>query len=311
MEEQETPSDSTTAVVLKSVIEGLRTQPGYLLIFGLSLLFSMAGVGLGVDSAVTTNEWAALLAFGALLISMVAAVAVVWRIEPQKVKDPPAPPPPNNAAPLFDKEFAEIVSEIRDDLAKALSTRQNGVFRTFMHSECADFRARTGDWGNGSFAARKNYNALLANFYESAKKSVFSTSVLAYISAWSTPLGDELLRAHKKSDAEVTRIFMFDTKHDVPNGALDIMEKQAKNGVQVLLHFSDSSPFDFPAEVSKDFTIIDEGAAIGITVSFGRDDLAAQWFIEDDSKIGKFMDLAKTLKKHSKPLARFKEELTV
>lgn len=83
---------------------------------------------------------------------------------------------------------------------------------------------------------------------------------------WSQRIGIDVLAFHSKSKATVTRIFVFDYKTDLTEEVMAELKRQAdSNKVQVYAYFhKEDNQFDFE-QFSRDFCIIDEGAAISVT----------------------------------------------
>jgi len=248
------------------------------------------------------------MAFGGLLASLLAAVIVVWRVQPSPIDLTPAPTVAPVSHPLAsgDQTFDEVLYAIHLSVSDSLKFR-NKTFRDAILQECQDFRAKADDWSDGRIRVHSNYNQLLLRFYERAQTAVFSTSIPDYLSTWVTPFGDQLMQAHGRSDAVVTRIFIFNNRDEINLDAVNTMEKQAKAGINVLLYFTDESAFSLPADISKDFTVIDHGEAIGITISFGGDNLAAEWHIQAQNKKQRFEGICHTLVQGSEQFAKFRQ----
>jgi hypothetical protein len=65
--------------------------------------------------------------------------------------------------------------------------------------------------------------------------------------------------------------------------------------------------FELPTDISKDFTVIDRGEAIAVTLSFGGDNLAAEWYIKDEDRKIRFEGLCKSLLRASEACPQFEE----
>ena len=97
-------------------------------------------------------------------------------------------------------------------------------------------------------------------------------------------------------------------RDEVTAEAFAVMEKQSKARMNVRLFFSDESRlFSFPADISKDFTVVDHGEAIGTTISFGGDSLAAEWYIQDQDRKRRFEGICKSLTQGSEEFSKFRE----
>jgi hypothetical protein len=303
--------DSDRWSFLQTLATGLRQQPAYLLIFAISALFFLLSLGSGVSAAFESKPQLWYLAFGGLLASLIAAVIVVRNVQTQP--SPPLPPPEPTRVhtlsprPSGDQSADEVLYAIHENVNKALAFR-NDTFREAVLRECDDFRARSADWSEGRMLANVHYNQLLMTFYERAKESVFSTNIPNYLSTWSMSFGDQLMAAHGKSNATINRIFVFNKRDDVTPEAFSVMEKQCKAGINVRLYFSDESRvFSFPTDISKDFTVIDHGEAIGTTISFGGDSLAAEWYIQDKDRKRRFEGICRGLTLGSEDFSKFSQ----
>jgi hypothetical protein len=220
----------------------------------------------------------------------------------------------NSAWPDLERQIATIeadenqaeqaLEEMVQDYRSALKY-ENELFRAtveqeiFRHATLAKKRAH-----KELDADVQNYHALLVNFYRKAKKNVFSTSLPEYDTTWSSRLGGEILQAHEQSLARVERIFVFNTHEDVTPSALAVMQKQATSQkIDVRIHISeDYAPIVFAANVSRDFTVIDEGSVIGLTQTYGNGRLTAIWHFGDMSLARQLMEIQTLLRDRSKPL---------
>jgi hypothetical protein len=71
----------------QALAAGLKQQPAYLLIFALAALFFLFAIGSASVAVLQSNPQLWLFAFGGLFSALIAAVVVIWRIQP------PAPAP--------------------------------------------------------------------------------------------------------------------------------------------------------------------------------------------------------------------------
>src|SRR4029077_8335278 len=301
--------DSGKWKFLQTLASGLKDEPAYLLIFALAALFFLFGLGAGVSAVVQQQPMLWYLAFGGLVASLIAAVTVVQRVQKPALA-PPAVPSRDAAqllSPSRDPSADEILYAIHENVNKAVAFN-NDTFRDAVLRECIEFRAKTAAWSEGRIRAHANWNELLMGFFEHARKSVFSTTIPNFLSTWDTPFGDLLMTAHRKSRAQVTRIFVFNKPQEITPEALAIMEKQWNEKIDVRLHFSDGAKlFKFPPDISRDFTVIDHGEAIGITLSFGEPSLAAEWYIQDEDQKQRFEQMCRDLIGDSEEFSAFRK----
>jgi hypothetical protein len=147
-------------------------------------------------------------------------------------------------------------------------------------------------------------NNVVQKMYEHAKANVFSTCAQRYLDQWPTRHGQALLAAHRASAAKVTRVFLFKDWPEVSEFAASIMAKQAAQGITVYAFIDDESQFDWPQELTRDFTVVDDGAAIGVTTAFllgpqSEQQTQAKWYFENAGRIGLFQDVIRTLVRES------------
>jgi hypothetical protein len=291
----------------QALVVAIKPEPAYALLFGVSALFFVFGLGSGVVAVVQKNSQLWLMAFGGLLASLIAAVVVIWRVQaPLPTVVTNAPDSLNRHAATRDQGFDEVLYAIHASVNAALKFK-NDTFREAILQECQDLRAKADDWSAGRIRVHRNYNQLLLRFYERAQTSVFSTSIPDYLSTWETPFGEQLMQAHQNSRASVTRVFMFNNRQEITSDMVTILDKQATAGINVLLYFSDESSVLLPTDISKDFTVIDHGEAIGITMSFGGNNLAAEWHIQAQNRKERFEGLCKALLHGSEQFAKFRQ----
>jgi hypothetical protein len=298
------PRGDQRGAFLQELAAGLKSEPAYLLIFGVAALFFLFGIGSAAAATLQRNETLWFYAFCGLLASLVAAVLVVWLVRPTQNPESPKPEEPDRV----DRDSEALLYSIHQNVKKAL-TFDNETFREAVKEKSQDFLAETGNWSKGTLATRERYyNKLLLGFYESAKESVFSTSIPIYLQSWTGDFGERIIEAHQKSGAHVTRIFVFNTRDDVTQQAVDVMQRQTEANISVRVFFSDdSTTFQFPPDVSNDFTVIDHGAAIGVSVSLGDGRSKADWYISDPNQKGRFELLCTSLGRYSEKFQDFKK----
>jgi hypothetical protein len=293
--------------LLKSIAEGLKKKPAYLLIFSLAALFFVFSVGDAIAAAVQQNTQLWGYAFGGLLVSAIAAVIVILRIEPKQVVQSV---PINTQAPSLPKKsgnktFDDVLSAIHNCVCAALEI-DNETFHEAILERCTELQTRASEWASGQLHVRDQYNRLLILFYERAHSSVFSTSIPGYLSAWTSPFGERLREAHAKSHAAVTRIFIFNNRSEITDDAIAIMKEQMDSGIRVRVHFSDEgTTFQLPPDIGNDFTVIDDGEAIGVTLALGADQLAATWYIQDENRKQRFKITCEGLIRDSEDFSKF------
>ena len=141
---------------------------------------------------------------------------------------------------------------------------------------------------------------------------MFSTSLPEYDTTWDSALGDEILAAHSDSRASVTRVFVFETRDQVLERHLALMEKQsAVTNVNVRVYLNQEDKlFNFSTDYSRDFTVIDSGAVVGLTQSYGLGNLRAQWHFGDAVLAGRLRHAKDALTRNSIAFPQFKEQIS-
>lgn len=89
------------------------------------------------------------------------------------------------------------------------------------------------------------------------------------------------------------------------------MRRQSRvRNVSIYVYIKDADPFfRFPADVSDDFTMVDDGEVIGTTLTFGDENkLTAHWYFRNPQQARKFKEIVDALRSGSKSLAAFEAE---
>jgi 3',5'-cyclic AMP phosphodiesterase CpdA len=182
---------------------------------------------------------------------------------------------------------------------------RNSYYSIALQDTLATWRAKADELAKGELPLYDSVgtNNVVRNLYRYAKSRVFSTCAKQYLDQWPTKHGQSLLAAHRASSAEVTRVFLFKNWQDVSDAAAEIMAQQADQGINVLAFIDDDSDFDWPQELTRDFTVIDDGAAIGTTTAFlnvsGEPLTQATWYFENTERMPQYETLIRTLMNES------------
>jgi hypothetical protein len=207
-----------------------------------------------------------------------------------------------------DGRFDRALKDVSGGLHAALQI-PHPVFHNMIYRHLDHFRARVNDWRDGTFRTRgEEYHRLLLDLYQNATTSVVSTSARAYLNTWRTPLGSKLLDAHARGQAKVTRIFIFDHRSEVTPDAIREMRRQSQvKNVSVCVYVKDEDPFfRIPNDIGEDFTVVDDGEAIGTTVAFGDESrLTANWFFCSTVQKRRFAEIVGGLRAGSQSLTEF------
>ena len=136
-----------------------------------------------------------------------------------------------------------------------------------MLEDCAEFKAGTALWSQGQLSlSQRDYNQLLIRAYERAATAVFATSTVDFLPAWADRLGTAVIAAHKRGQAQVTRVFIFESLSSVPDSAIEEMKRQSQANIEVKVYgVQEDVNFNFPNDTTMGFAIIDGGDVIAMT----------------------------------------------
>lgn len=178
--------------------------------------------------------------------------------------------------------------------AEALAARNQGLAFALMQT-LSSWRLVAADWSKAEVRISESSatNLVVRKLYSEASFTVFSTCAEQYLAQWNTPHGDSILRSHKISPAKVIRVFLFSTRADIDSIADQIFTRHSNAGIDVRIFINDETAFNFPPELSQDFTVIDEGAAIGVTTAFtaafsGEPQTQATWYFDNTNRIDSY-----------------------
>jgi hypothetical protein len=79
--------------------------------------------------------------------------------------------------------------------------------------------------------------------------------------------------------------------------------------VSVKVFIDEEEVYDFPPDLSRDFTLIDDGRVIGITTTYGLDKLEAAWHFNDRTKARVLREIRDQLIKSSRSLTDLEQQL--
>jgi hypothetical protein len=209
-----------------------------------------------------------------------------------------------NKMHIHDPEIESIIIELIKDVNNA-SKIDSELFISSIKTSLNLFAYDVNAWATGQLYIGPDRSVqFLLSLYRKAKK-VFATSIKDFSTAWEdNSFGDEILKAHKESSADVTRIFWFTSKLEVNDEDMAEMDKQISYGVKVFLFFDDLASINIPTDIARDFTIIDN-EIIGITETFGRSRNAAHYYFKDDNKNRAFFRVRDRLLRESRSFEEF------
>jgi hypothetical protein len=273
------------ASLAKSIAQGLVPQPAYLLIFGIFAVAIFIGSLIGRPDG-NTFQYVVILtlaAFGSALIAILIISRFTTKGEQVSVTG--------------DSALDEQLSQVSKAIQNALQVK-NQTLTLALTRRIEALAEEAGIWKKGQLRAEGNaYPAILINLYQQANNSVFSTSIPRYLFNWKDALGKRILDTNRENKrATTTRVFAFKSRVEVDEDAKDIMREQHTCGVRVFVFLAEDHP---EVEFPRDFTIIDDGAAIGETFSFDEDDVGCIWHFNDQAKTRLYRSMRTDLLRYS------------
>ena len=294
--------------IVRIIATGLQGNPEYLLIFGIIALFVVlfyVGIALDKIKADASLHTLLITLFVVSVIGMIAVVYIrerkAWLIAKRETAQP-------TATALLQHDFSREVGDIDEALRNA-SAFDHPVFKDAAERIVSGLRKTAQDLGRGMFAdSETDADVTLPRIYKEATSTIFATSVPEYLSVWQSPFGRNLLDIHEHGDAHVTRVFIFNTRDEVTEETMDELVRHAAIDKVTLYVFvdDDAKSYYYPAELSKDFTIVDDGKVLGVTLSYG-DRSRAQWYFNDQDRTRRYEGVRDQLISHSYKFAKFKE----
>ena len=217
-------------------------------------------------------------------------------------------------AKLGRRRHDAYLESLRHNLEEGDKVTQS-AFRSYVDREKARFQHATSDWASRSFELPLETNGItvLRSAYASAQSQIFATSDTTFSPFWTTAAGQDLSTAHLQGTASVLRVFVFDTRKSVSKEFYDVMLSQSQiKRVEVRAYFDqEDKSFLFDPDISRDFTVIDNGEAIGVTLKFtfregeNDGDLRARWYFQHEGRRPIFQSLQQGLTKHSESIDDF------
>lgn len=276
---------------IDKIVEGLRSHPILLLNFGLvivvlpTFLFALAPG----DSA--TDLQSSRYFYGTLAISLCSFVLVGLTII--RVTARPLVPSPIVGD---DEEIADLGAELREIWEGVEHARESlhEVLIEELEIKIHDIKKQSKKWKSNKIQPSKSrYTHVLLEFYKKAKQDIFSTSTPDYFDTWQQALGKNILKTHSTGQASVTRVFIVENPEKIDDLFKSVLQAQLTAGnIDVRVYFESENTDDtVPAGMTKDFTIVDNGAAVGVTKSYGAGQLEAEWRCYSDTQDPEFRQL--------------------
>lgn len=172
--------------------------------------------------------------------------------------------------------------------------------------ELVEISHRSSSWKDGQVVvAGSEYHDLLRNVYESARATIQATVDLEFIrTVWSPVFDERIMGAIRKSGAKVTRIYVLKNRAQLDDDVLLMMRTQQETGTTVLAYFDDEDEtFMFSPELSRAFTIVDDGEAIGVVELADREMPRARWYFGNEDRRAFFLGIFERIAQASIPLA--------
>jgi hypothetical protein len=292
-----------------SIISAVKTPLGF---FALVVLITEVILG-GLAARATGLDFT-LLVIGMLivLISLIVVVAVgelsgrSAKVNTNQLTEPVSPTASRHETKvtnIVDERLEYDLRKVRDNVQEA-AKRTNPVLKEEISEELNRLVIESEKWSRGELhipVAR--YDSVLINLYDNATESIFSTTIRDYLATWPNELMEKMIDASERSRATtVTRVFVFANRNEIDQKAIEVFRRFLKSSKIRSLVFIDAEGygFNFPPEVSKDFVVIDQGEVIGVTMSYGQENLTAVWHFGDTSKKPRFEKTCKNLESRSK-----------
>ncbi|MGK7899207.1 MAG: toll/interleukin-1 receptor domain-containing protein [Xenococcus sp. (in: cyanobacteria)] len=191
----------------------------------------------------------------------------------------------------------KFFKSIIDNLPKVGKiVKENSLYRIALDLISSTWKVNYEEYYKGTFIIYSPWitDRMVKDMYKNAKSSVFSTCVTQYLHQWDSRHGEDLLDAHRYSQASVTRVFIFKNNSEIDELAHKIMRRHESEGIDVRVYIK-SKQREHPllhSERQDDFTVIDKGDAIGVTTNYLTEDkeekTQATWYFSDQKRYSKY-----------------------
>jgi predicted acylesterase/phospholipase RssA len=181
---------------------------------------------------------------------------------------------------------SDAIAAIAKNTLQAIEKSHPSLTDKVLH-ELDELRNVSSTWSDGqTIVGGSDYHEMLKNVYESARATIQATVDLEFVrEVWSDEFNERVMTAAHLSGARVTRIFVFNKRGDLDEKLLTMMRSQREAGVEVLAYFDDEdNTFTFSPDLSRAFTIVDGGDAIGVVESANRELPRARWYFRNDDR---------------------------
>ena len=176
---------------------------------------------------------------------------------------------------------------------------EHPVFQQYLENWCDLEQEDSKAWGEGVMRIGLDYADVLSRLYVTARRSIFSTCIRETRHIWGDFLGRLLLRTQSDNKkAGSTRVFIYGDEEQISPEDIRIMQLHKQYGIEVRIHRSVAAN----ADIRDDWTMIDEGEAIGITQSVHANRIEAYWYFGGTAKAAQYRLLRDRLLHLSEPL---------
>ncbi|NIM11616.1 MAG: hypothetical protein GTO45_05935 [Candidatus Aminicenantes bacterium] len=166
------------------------------------------------------------------------------------------------------KNYYSTIEELLEVEDKICSIKQS-LFQTVINKELIEFLNKVSRWKTkrANLKPTDKYSDYLMKVYESARKDIFATCTKTCMDNFlSGKVEDDFLRIHKESSCKITRVFVFEDRKDIQKEYIDRIKMH--NGIEGLTVYvyinNEDAIFAFPPDITRDFTVIDDGLIISI-----------------------------------------------
>lgn len=202
-------------------------------------------------------------------------------------------------------DLLRTVAGIRDAVNRSMRGGIGSqIFQVGIQRRLDELSDDLREWQRGAIRIPSDDRGrFLVELYAQAQHKVFSTRLKVFTGTFrGSALPNDILRAHERSKADTTRVFVFDTEDDVSSFDYREMIRQSAAGVSVRVMIAPQRPLE-------DFTIIDD-SAIGVTEFVSSTAAAARWTFGDPGAIARYDNMRRWIVSMSKPFDDYRANKT-
>jgi hypothetical protein len=163
------------------------------------------------------------------------------------------------------------------------------LFQEVIDKELIEFRTKISRWElkRATLPGRDSYEDYLKKVYTSASKNIFATCSINCMNHFlRDKIEEKFLKIHAESPYKVTRVFIFEDEEEVQKEYITRINAHNKiDNITVYVYINDRDRnFDFPPDITQDFTVIDDGIIIGICNHTANSSVSQLIFDNDKEK---------------------------